>query len=250
MDSWQVALIDRTNAGAVPWATLQQCAAALQQQVDNDLAPAWNVRADISVLAAGAVIPQGTWAIEIVDSLDGPAGVHLDGQGQPYAEAVNDNQLSITVSHELLEMLVDPDGTRFIQAADLDPYSGGQQVDYLVEVCDPCDVYSYMIDGVQVSDFVLPSFYDSNAAGQVDFIGVLTRPLTVSQGCYISWFDPTDGNWHEQRPDGTFVIGTEDADLSRAGRDSALNDGTPYRHNVPVIYEAWPEEVKCVARPG
>ena len=59
MDSWQVALIDQTNGGAVPPGTLQQYADALQQQVDNDLAPAWDVRADISVLARRGRDPGG-----------------------------------------------------------------------------------------------------------------------------------------------------------------------------------------------
>ena len=81
--------------------------------------------------------------------------MHTNYQGQLSAEAVNDDQVSITLSHELLEMLVDPAGDRVIQAADLDPYSGGQQVKYLVEVCDPVAAYSYEIDGVAVSDFVL-----------------------------------------------------------------------------------------------
>jgi hypothetical protein len=53
MDTWNVALIDQT--GVVLDATLQQFAAALQQQTYDDLAPAWNVRADISVLAAGTI---------------------------------------------------------------------------------------------------------------------------------------------------------------------------------------------------
>lgn len=248
MDSLEIALIDQTDGGAVPEATLQQCVAALQQQVDNDLAPAWNVRADISVLAAGAVIPEGVLPLKIVDSLAGPAGVHADYQGQLSAEAVNDDQLSITLSHELLEMLVDPSGTRFIQAVDIDPYSDGQQVNYLVEVCDPCDVYSYAIDGVQVSDFVLPSFYDPKARGEVDFARFLARPLTVRLGCYISWLDPTDNRWHELQPDGTFLIGTKPG-LSRDDRDGALGAANPDRHNVPAIYRAWPQAVRRRSRP-
>jgi hypothetical protein len=248
MNSLQVALIDQTNAGAVPPDTLEQFATALQQQVDNHLAPAWSVRAAVSVLAVGAAIPQGTFPLNIVDSLAGPAGVHADYQGQVSAEVVNDDQLSITLSHELLEMLVDPSGTRFIQAADLDPYSGGQQVNYLVEVCDPCDIYSYEIDGVAVSDFVLPSFYDPNATGKVDLAGFLARPLTVRQGCYISWLDPTDARWHEQLPNGTFVIGAKPG-LSRADRDSALDGANPYRHDIPAIYRAWPQAVKRRRRP-
>jgi hypothetical protein len=248
MNSSKVAFINQTNDSAVSPGTLQQYVAALQQQVDNHLAPAWNVRADISVLDAGAVVSPGTLSLIIVDSLAGQAGVHTNYQGQVSAEAVNGDQLSITLSHELLEMLVDPSGTRVMQAADLDPYSGGQQVSYLVEVCDPCAVYSYDIDGVPVSDFVLPSFYDPNATGQVDFAGFLTGPLTVPLGCYISWLDPVDNSWHELQPDGTILVGAKPG-LSRDDRDAALGDANPDRHNVPAIYRAWPQAVRRWPRP-
>jgi hypothetical protein len=247
MNSSKVALINQTNDGAVSPATLERYAAALQQQVDNHLAPAWKVRADISVLAAGAAVPPGTLPLNIVDSLVGRAGVHTDDQGQLSAKAVNGDQLSITLSHELLEILVDPSGTRVIKAADLDPYSAGQKVKYLVEVCDPCAVYSYDIDGVPVSDFVLPSFYRPGAKGKVDFAGFLVRPLTVPLGCYISWLDPTDNRWHELQPNGTFLVGAKPG-LSRDDRDAALGDANPDRHNVPAICRAWPHAVR--RRPG
>lgn len=243
MNSSKVALINQTNDGAVSSATLEKYAAALQQQVDNHLAPAWEVRADISVLDAGAVIPQGTLPLNIVDALAGQAGVHTNYQGQVSAEAVNGDQLSITLSHELLEMLVDPSGSRVTEAPDLDPYSAGQQVNYLVEVCDPCVVYSYDIDGVPVSDFVLPSFYDPDGTGKVDFAGFLAGPLTVPLGCYISWLDPVDNRWHELQPDGTFLVGAKPG-LSRDDRDTGLGDTNPHRHNVQAIYRAWPRAVK------
>lgn len=247
MNTSKVALVDQTEEGAVSPATLQKYAAALQQQVDNHLAPAWNVRADISVLA-GAVVPRGTLPLNIVDSLAGRAGVHANRRGQLSAEAVNGDQLSISLSHELLEMLVDPSGTRVMRATDLDPYSAGQQVDYLVEVCDPCAVYSYDIDGVRVSDFVLPSYYCPNATGKVDFAGFLARPLTVPLGCYISWLDPTDSRWHERQPNGTILVGAKPG-LSRENRDAALGDANPDRHNVPAIHRAWPQAVKRRPRP-
>jgi hypothetical protein len=248
MNSSKVALINQAGGDAVPAKTLERYRDALQKQVDNHLAPAWSVRADISVLAAGAVIPPGTSPLNIVSSLTGQAGVHTNAQGQVSAEAVNDDQLSITLSHELLEMLVDPSGTCFKQAPDLDPYSGGQQVNYLVEVCDPCAVFSYDIDGVQVSDFVLPSFYDPNAAGKVDFADFLARPLSVPLGCYISWLDPTDARWHELQPDGTFLIGAKPG-LSRDDRDASFGDANPDRHNVPAVYRAWPQAVRRQQRP-
>lgn len=239
----KVALINQTDGDAVPPDTLKRYRDALQKQVNDHFAPAWNVGADISVLDAGAVIPPGTSPLNIVNSLTGRAGVHTNDQGHPSAEAVNDAQLSITLSHELLEMLADPSGTRFIQAVDLDPYSGRQQVNYLVEVCDPCAVYSYDIDGVPVSDFVLPAFYDPFATDEVDFRHVLTRPLSVPLGCSISWFDPDDYRWHERQPDGTYLVGAKPG-LNRDDRNAALGAANPHRHNVPAIYQAWPEAVE------
>lgn len=241
MNSWKVVLTDQSSA-TVPPATLAQIAAALQQQVDNDFAPAWGGRADISALAAGAAVPPGSWPIKIVDDIGGAGGVHLDENEQPYAEAVSGPQLSIAISHELLEMLADPWGNRFTPAADLDPSSDGHQVFYLVEVGDPCEVTSYQVGGVAVSDFILPSFYDPNAASQVGFRGALSGPLprTVPQGCYISWIDPKDGTWHQQRPDGSFITAPADASKNpRADRDSVFGDADDTRHNLAAIYREW-----------
>ena len=254
MDSWKVVIVDQT--GVVPVAKLQQFADALQQQTDNDLAPAWDVRADISVLTVADSIPADTWPINIVNSLNGGGGVHLDGQGQVYANVVNvanDDLLSSTISHELLEMLVDPSGDRFIQAADLDPGFPGRQVSYLVEVCDPCEIYSYVINNVKVSDFIVPSFYDPTAAGRVDVLGALAGPLPHNVpplGCYISWFDPQDQTWHEQQTNGALVFGAGTADRNpRNDRDRVFGGRDPNRHNIPAIYQAWPEAVKCLSMP-
>jgi hypothetical protein len=236
----KVALIDQTKDGVVPHDDLVHYAAALQQQVDNDLAPVWGVRADISVPEAGDDIPHGTWPLRIVDSLPSVGGVHLDHQGQPYAEVVFGAKLSIAISHELLEMLVDPQGNRFTPAIDCDPYSAGQRVFYLVEVCDPCEVTSYEINGVPVSDFICPAFYDAYAEGPFDLRGALAAPLPrqVPQGCYISWIDPLDWAWHQQRPDGTFVIANATPGANpRDDRDSVLAQAD--LHNIPAIYGAW-----------
>jgi hypothetical protein len=251
MDSWKVVLIDQT--GGVPVAALQQYANALQQQTDNDLAPAWNVRADISVLPGGENIPPGTWPINIVDSLNGGGGVHRDDQGQVYANVTNDDNLSLTISHELLEMLVDPSGDRLMSAPDLDPGFPGRQVSYLVEVCDPCEIYSYVINNVTVSDFILPSFYDPTATGQVDVLGALAGPLpqNVPSGCYISWFDPQDQMWHEQQANGAFVIGAGTSSRNpRDDRDSVFGSADSERHNIPAIYQAWSKAVECLPKPG
>ena len=65
---------------------------------------------------------------------------------------------SVTASHELLEMLADPNInlTVLVQSSD----TAGKL--YAYEVCDTCeaDENGYEIDGVLLSDFVFPSWFE------------------------------------------------------------------------------------------
>jgi hypothetical protein len=101
-----------------------------------------------------------------------------------------------------MEMVCDPSGSRTMPGPSLkDAYDealgegpgqvgeGQGTVDYLVEVCDPCEQLTYEIDGVVVSDFVTPSYYDAfDAQGRsYSFTGGVTRPRQVLDGGYLSW---------------------------------------------------------------
>lgn len=70
-----------------------------------------------------------------------------------------DQQWTVTASHELLEMIADPqiDLTVFVQP---DENTGTL---YAYEVCDACeaDEFAYDIDGSLVSDFVYPAWFES-----------------------------------------------------------------------------------------
>jgi hypothetical protein len=247
MDSSEVVLIDQT--GTVSLEQMQGFVEALQQQVDQDLAPYWDVRADISSLGAADAVPAGKWPIRIVNVVSEGYGVHSNDQGQPYAEVLNNNLLSSTLSHELLEMLVNPMGNRMKQAANLDTQSAETQVCYLVEVCDPCEMSSYPIAGVAVSNFILPSFYEQSATGRVDFLGKLAGPLPLAlpAGCYISWWDPVEKYWFEYR-DGVITLGAGADRLNRRAERDAL--APPSRHDLAAIYRTWPEEVERLPRPS
>jgi hypothetical protein len=61
-------------------------------------------------------------------------------------------------SHELLEMLADPDANLCVQAS----FEGHSRL-YAYEVCDPVQGKScrYLVGGVYVSDFVLPSWFET-----------------------------------------------------------------------------------------
>jgi len=81
--------------------------------------------------------------------------------GQPYAITWTGGGTvegwSRDLSHEVLEMLVDPTTNR-------DVYYNG--VGRVVEVADPVEWDGYRLDGVFVSDFVLPSWFAGATTGE------------------------------------------------------------------------------------
>ena len=82
-------------------------------------------------------MPIGYWPVIVtVKDLGGDLGVHYDEAGQPHAYVEWSDSWSISASHECLEMLVDPWGNRLCTAHSRDVVD--EQVQYLVEVCDPC----------------------------------------------------------------------------------------------------------------
>jgi len=188
-----VALVDRTETIAP--AELAEVAGALNEQVQADLAPAWKIAATVGAYPRA---PHGTWRIELHETIEveGAAGFHADKRGQPFAMvALSDGDWTVTASHELLEMLIDPFGSRLHTAAALSGWKGDSpRVKYLMEAGDPCEEIHYEVGGVPMSDFVLPSFYRSAPRGSLagySHTGSVTEPLQILDGGYISFLDPT-----------------------------------------------------------
>ena len=93
---------------------------ALQRQVSNDFLAAWGVDARLTFVPTSSMPPPGTWWLSILDDSDqaGALGYHdLTPDGLPLGKvfAATDlkygSQWSVTASHELLEMLADPNTT-------------------------------------------------------------------------------------------------------------------------------------------
>jgi hypothetical protein len=84
--------------------------------------------------------------------------------------------------------------------------SGLSRVTYLVEVCDPCEAekYAYEVNGVRLSDFITPHYYDPNGATgvQYSFRGSIKEPHTVLEGGYVSFGNPVDNHWYQIIIDG------------------------------------------------
>ena len=82
------------------------------------------------------------------------------------------------------------------------PYPGQGRVNFLVEVCDPCEAsdFAYSVNGVFVSDFYTPNYFDPVPAPGVrySYSGWISAPRQVLYGGYLSWQDPTSAHWWQQ----------------------------------------------------
>ena len=195
----QVALVPEdvdVDAGEVV-----RVAAALQKQVTRDFAPIWEIPGTVDGFAKLEDVPLGYWPVLLVRDVADAAGVHLDDNGQPYALVEVGDSWSLTASHETLEMLADPFGNRLVGSAS--PKPGQGRVEILVEVCDPPEDadFAYQVNGVLVSDFYTPHYFDPIKASGVrySYTGAIDEPLRVLDGGYISYEEPVSQHWFQIR---------------------------------------------------
>lgn len=185
----QSSLVSQADA-----ATMTQ---AVASQVQSDAAPAWDrAPATVQYYADAAAIPAEAHVITITDTVnDQPAGVlgfHTEDPGgrlwgtvaaQPELSnggtaTTGDWSVSSVLSHEVLEMFIDPNCNLWA--------NDGQTSVYTVEVCDPVEAPTYVVNGVSVANFVTPAWFDPLATGaRYDHLGLITAPFGILKGGYI-----------------------------------------------------------------
>jgi hypothetical protein len=199
----QLALVSQSEQ--IPDSDVLKVSAALQKQATRDLAPIWDISATVDTFKTLEDIPQGYWPMVIMDDIGvpGAAGIHEDKNGQPFALISASSDLdnwSLTASHEAFEMLVDPQGNKVV-AGD-SPIAEQGRVSFLVEVCDPCEAadFAYSVNGILVSDFYTPHYFDPMVASGVrySFTGAIKEPRQVLSGGYLSWLDSDSGHWWQE----------------------------------------------------
>jgi hypothetical protein len=88
------------------------------------------------------------------------------------------------------------------QATGDSPKPGQGRVSFLVEVCDPAEAadFAYSVNGVQVSDFYTPHYFDpvTSSGVRYSYTGALTQPRQVLRGGYLSWKDSVSGHWWQE----------------------------------------------------
>jgi hypothetical protein len=200
-----------------------QAAAALQKQITRDFIPFWGLPATVDVFEDLESVPSdyhpvvlfgdtdeligrldfaigGKYTEELIDNFDRDrmSGLHLNAfTRQPFALVEASDTWSVTLSHEVLEMITDPFGNRLIAAAH--PIDRRERVKYLLEVCDPCQTVWYPVNGVPVSDFYTPRYFDPVGVepGRYSFTGAIQAPQQILEGGYLSWIDPEDSGLYQ-----------------------------------------------------
>jgi hypothetical protein len=193
----------------VSWSEARRVTAAIRRQARDHFGPAYGKRATLEVVPRGREDPMA-WHVAIVDDA---AGADSDGwhertaRGLPLGKVYAKKAIaetggwSTTASHEVLELLADPD-----MSLEVLVYGEHGSRLYAYEVCDPVqdDRYAYWIDRVRVSDFVYPAWFESfrlRRSARFDHAGACDRPLQILAGGYATvaparW----ERGWHDQGP--------------------------------------------------
>ena len=213
----KVAIINESSV--VQDADAEKWVEAVQYQADHHFRPAWGPTCRMTfVPKGGKPDPDRAW-IAILDDSDqaGALGYHdLTDNGMPLGKVFAKTDLqygevvSVTLSHEALELLADP----YISYTMLTQGPHNAVLGYAWEICDACeaDEFAYEVNGVKVSDFVYPAWFQpwrKPGSTRFDYCQKVTKPFELLEGGYIGVWTPQTG-WtqlnaenvpgHKQRP--------------------------------------------------
>jgi hypothetical protein len=158
----------------------------LQKCFDQYFLPVWGY--PVKLYNTDAPKPTD-WQFLYIDDADtaGALGYHdLTKDGQPVSKVfvkttLEDHQVvSVTACHELFEMVIDPIANLWAQAAD--------GTEYAYEMSDPVEEDTFPVDGILMSNFVHPSWFEpfKHPSGtKFDHLGLLTKPFSMTKGGYM-----------------------------------------------------------------
>ncbi len=196
-DRGQVPTIACFNKAKTPLGVdFAKLCAALQSFLDKCFVPVWGTPAKI---VPSADFVKGAWAMSFLDTADvrGALGYHdLTPDGLPLSKifvktTVDDGQkVSVTACHELAEMLVDP-------AINLCA-SDQKGAIYAYESCDAVEELEFPVNGIPMSDFVYPAYFEGfrkAGSAQFDYLNKVKKPFQILKGGYMSVF--RNGKWSQ-----------------------------------------------------
>jgi hypothetical protein len=169
--------------------------AAMQAFIDDDIVPVWGTPAKL--VKSTGFIP-GHWAMVFLDNADQPGALayhDLTPDGLPESKVFvqttiqNHDLVSVSASHELVEMLVDP-------AINLLSSGPDPKVVYAYESADPVEELSFPVHGIAMTDFVYPAYFENfhkKGSVQFDRLKKVSSPFQILSGGYQIIFK--NGKW-------------------------------------------------------
>lgn len=160
--------------------------AAMQSFVDEHVAPVWGTRAKL--IKTKGLVP-GKWAMVFLDHADHAHALayhDLTPDGLPLARVFvkttlkNNDLVSVSASHELVEMLVDP-------SINLVTMRSGSRLVYGYESADPVEELTFLVNGIPMTNFVYPTYFEAfHKPGSVwfDHLGKINKPFEIHPGGY------------------------------------------------------------------
>jgi hypothetical protein len=159
---------------------------AMQTYVDDHVAPVWGTPAK---LVKSTDFVKNAWAIVFLDTADQPGALayhDLTPDGLPVSKVfvkttLDDNQsVAVSTTHELVEMLVDP-------AINMWTSGPKEGTFYAYESADPVEELSFKINGIDMSDFVYPAYFEvfrKPKSVKFDHLNKVTKPFQILHGGY------------------------------------------------------------------
>jgi hypothetical protein len=193
---------------------------AVNRQIAEDFYPYWGYRATLRLEGRASTKPEieEPWELRgdaiiylwTKAEVEGVLGYHAENfRGLPCGFVFTDlaqelgEPYSVTLSHEALELIADANVNKL--AAGPHP-AEPRAVLHWYEMCDAVQAETYKIDGVDVSNFVLPLYFTpgEQIGGLNDFLGRTHRGRTlqsfgVNPGGYVGYLDPLSNQmetWH------------------------------------------------------
>ena len=207
--------------GALDDEELQRVIRAINRQIAEDFEPYWSFGARLRLEGAVGARPRektlsemrGDALIYVWDKIDAAdaLGYHdRNDSGIPFGiVSLNEcrkagDSWTSTLSHEALELLGDPESNLLVRGPH--PADKRRMVFHWFEMCDAVQADYYVIDGVQVSNFVLPAYFTpgEQPGSRNDFLartyeGRALQSFGINPGGYVGFYDP------EKKTDTTFA---------------------------------------------
>ncbi len=210
-------LISIVNRSHLRDADVQRAVRAINRQFAEDFAPQWQFGARLRLDGAGAM-PSGLSQHVALNALPGRRGdaviYLLDAASIADAEGYHDrnpgdipfgfvfldvcekvgDEWTVALSHEAIELVGDPLNNLLVQGPH--PFDRRHLVFHMFELCDAVQSETYELDGVLLSNFVLPDYFTRGDAEGVrnDFLGRKKRgdvlpSFGMAEGGYLCFYD-------------------------------------------------------------